>query len=581
MAIISGGLKGVRSNRQPTNPVRIKSPDSQIKKVEEPEGWGGYAARNISQLPTRLWEKSRSLGGVGDLANLGLRKIGAPSAIQTLQRIVIPTHEQARQEAAAVLPEYMTESRPEDYWAQEALAQAPLIAATGGFSSLPAFAKSALTSAGAIAGSELGGEFGGELGGALGDREIGQLVGSIGGGHVGAGLANIRRPSKAIEPKVQAKERVAYERRRAKNLARETKKYNKIALELPKEKRAFESTKKDLIKTNKKQIADYKNTIKSVDKSRVDYYNNAERLTGSAKAIPTDLGAIIFDVKSNLNKGLSANDKKAISHNIEQLSDKIIGPKDSLKPLTLKDAKTFQKNFNDQIYNKDASNSFKREMSKVRDGLNKFISETGSEEHNANWNKGEQATRDMYELKKNEKEFIHKKVDDIRDIEKQKFPYEKEAAHRLQKAEAKKLVDALGKETYEDFMRSKSSQEGLSAAIDKAVGSNAVSHYGLAGLGSIIGYFGFGGKGAALGTLIGQIARTGYKEYNIAKNAYKNHPEIFKEAADLVVNAGKMSTPRVIAALNQLGENIENTKNKKEDKRKGGIISGGMKFQRS
>lgn len=179
--ILSGGysFEGAPINSQKQNIPTAKQ-------VEAPESLLQFGARNIAQFPASIYETARSGFGIGNLLNMlseranrsgeGYRQsavenissmlganpeiineqLASPHLFNMARRGILPTTQEANQELATFLPKYMTEHRPEDYWTQFALTQAPLLAAGGAFKSLPALAKGIGETLGVLGGSELG-----------------------------------------------------------------------------------------------------------------------------------------------------------------------------------------------------------------------------------------------------------------------------------------------------------------------------------------------------------------------------------------------------------------------------------------
>lgn len=559
--IISGGLKSLGSDetkKKPSQPIPQTLNENTTDNSEE--GWQDYVLRNLSKTPALLYSSLRSGLGAGNLLDLYARKgTTSPEAQQVIQsglKTLLPTRKQAHEEISQVLPKYFTEQRSGDEPAEFLSSELPFIAAGGGFKSAGNLGRSLLSSLGILGGSEVGSSIGGNIGESFGDREIGELVGGYAGAKGGSKASQFlsNRPSKVIGPKIEKRERDAFDYQQQEKLK-----------EVTGAKKKFEQTKLGQIDTSKKEIASYKNKIKNIEAARKPLYEEAARLQGNSKGSAKKIRNVINEVGQELTKGISSSDASAITHNLNSIDNAIQNGN-----LSVKDATTIQKNLNDQIYNRGVSNSFKRQMNKVVRSLNDHIKEYGSKEHSEVWEKAEGLHRQLKELQKGEKDFIKNKQQDIRDIKQEKY--------HLSPQEYNDAVRTIGKETYEDVLKSKDSQNSIIDAIESIKPS--ASKYGLGGLGAILGYFGFGKKGALLLGTAGKLASTAAKEIRVARKAMKKHPELLREYANLIRDASKMDKNKLLNQVNNLGSQIEKEDIKQEDvsSSRGRILKGGLKF---
>lgn len=597
--ILSGGYKGFsqQSERQPSQSYEREEPSSiPEESPEEQEGWGSYLVRNTAKAPFVLAKAARSGLGLGNVAELAARKVDAPESVRGALKTLLPTYQQAGEEQEQYLPKYLTESKPGDYLPELAATEIPLAIATGGGSIARRIALGAVGTAGALAGGTVGKYAGGEIGEALGDREIGEAVGSIAGG-VGGGLGARRlTPSQALGPKVEQAKKSAFDTDKAQRMASAEKEFGskiqgltqeerRSALALPKEKSKFESVKKDQVNGVRQEINQYDSKIKALDNLRKPAYDAASKLEEGSRGSAAGLKNTIKDIESSIAEGVSPADRKSIMDNVGSLEDAIKNGE-----LTLKQAKNFQKNFNDQIYNFGVSNSFKRQMNKMTSSLNDFIQENGSPEHNQNWMRGEQATRELKSLKRDRKDFVSLKNQQIRDLSKEKFPAEQEFHLKEQSKAAKqdlktvqeqreKVISALGKETYEGLLNSKSEQQKTADALERL--ASVASNFGIGGLGAVLSYFsGLGKTPSILLGLSSALGSTVAKEFRLAKEVLKNHPDIFKDYMKLVKNAATMDASRAARQLDELGRRVEEyIPNDEHDNAPSGgrILSGGFK----
>jgi hypothetical protein len=434
------------------------------------ETWTDYGIRNLAKVPTQAYKLARSGLGVGNIAELGARKLGAPEAVKKGLELVLPTTGQAEREAKAgyekiVGPEkakYLTESRPEDWGAEFLITEAPFIAASGGLGSLKGLGKALASSAGLLGGSIAGQKAGGLVGEYLGDEEVGEAIGGIAGGFGGLKATHrvLNKPSDVIGHKVEPAQRAKFEKNRTKKLAELEKEYGpklknmsevelSAALQSAREQDAFNKAKTDQIKSYRDEIKAYDNKIDTL------------------KAKPSP--------------------------------------------------------------------------------------ETINEYH---------------KLKEGRKDFIKERNEKISEISKERFPLERKAileheygkikdALKSTNKEYSDAVKALGKDSYENLVKSKGSQEKM---IENVIGA-AIHGAGTTGLAGLLGMFAdlkFGNltKGG-ISALLTSFASKFHDEFKLARNVMKEHPELYKEYADVIKNADKWNNKRMVLALNSLGKKID------------------------
>lgn len=526
--IIAGGLKQPQQSNVPT-----KAPTGSLSTLPQQAG-----ARFIESL-----------------SNLGVTLPNPSLTKQQQQRDIIAGKRQLPgQEVRAGLAKISGGATEPGSTLQElasnALAGLPLAAAGGVVSTLPSLGQYAIRSVGSQLGGKAGAAVGGKLGSAVGAEDLGRFAGSLAGGFGGdiAGGVASNLPSRFFPKKIEQAERSAFEANKAMKVA-----------ELEGSKSSFDKSKQQAINSNKTAISDYKKTIQDLDKGRSADYNKAIQLAGKTQAKAPDIESSITAIRSDITKGLSKTDQKLIKDNLASLSNEI---KKNHGQLTVRDAKEFQKNFNDQIYNWDASIPFKRQMMRLTEPLKEFITKNSSEEHNQYWQKGEDATRQMKMLQRGEKEFLKTKNQELKDLSKEKFSPEKSA-----------LLKQTSEETFADFVKSKKSQDQASQMLEKVL--DKANKWGLAGLASTIGYLGFGKYGSLIGGLAGKMAQKSLDEFKLAREVMNQHPEIYNEYKNLIVNATRSNTPQILARVNELGKKVEDLK--KPKKAQGRITAGGLK----
>lgn len=447
-----------------------------------------------------------------------------------------------------------------------------IAAATGGVSALPGIA-------GGLAGGALAETAADQLNARPLIKAAAGLAGSITGG-IGT---NKLLPSRAITPKVESAQRAnqlaEVEREFVPKIKDLKDQYKQVIQELPKEKVAFTKARNNAIKQARNDLKSYDKNIRSISEGRTELYNKATELQPKGKFDPESIYKTAQEVKKDLRKGLTPGDRNAINNNISQLN-KAIGTKKKPKLFTVKDAKEFQKNFNDQIYNGGETASFNRQMQKLKGSLNEFIERNSSPEHNKYWQQAEIDTKIYKDLKKNRPEVNKAITEQIRDLGKEKLSPIKEVALQQATRESKaalsaveqqykKTLDAVGKGNYEQFISSPAAQNKSYEGLEKI--AKFLNNNSLAGLAAALGSKFFGYGTGALASLGVKFAQNVGNELSIAKNAFSTHREIFTEYVKEIMNASKNITPQTIQRLNSLGDKMQQSSNNK-NKKSGGRL---------
>lgn len=434
-------------------PYTLRSPNPEPQKSPEKEGWGSYIERNLGQFPATALSTFQSGFGGGDILRLLNEKLGNPQVQGQL-----PTYAEARGQFDPLVGK----ERPEDANAQLLLKELGLAGVTGGLSSIGNLGRYALGSAASHLGGAAGRFVGGAVGEQLGDKDIGELVGGVGGGLLGGTAA--QAGIKALPSR-----------------------YFKDA-----------------------PVKAYKENIKNLDLSRKPLYEKAKQLDRGVYGNAGSVQNTLKDISEDITKGLNPADKRLIKQNITSLQQDInkFGGK-----LSLRDAKKYQKNFNDQIFNRNSSLSYRRHMMQATQSLNEFIENTGSPEHNASWRGGEEATIQLKRLQKGEK----------------------------------------------DFIRAQKSNTILEKVWDR------MSNWGLGGVGAVLGGIIGGKPGGAIGGILGRASTIAAKETRAALNAFRDQPKLFREYKQMLANTTKQNIPKTIARINELGKKIEDSQKKEQE----------------
>ncbi len=482
--ILSGGILGSPSIKEKSVPQNI------LTSSQEPEGWGSYIGRNIAKVPTLAYEMGRTGLGLGNLLDMALPEQQQATPIsqdpnQALYdylanyrsgataglRAALPSTQQAHKEISAVLPEYMTQHRPEDWPAEFALTELPLIAATGGFKSIPAFGRSALQSLGILGGSQLGENIGGTVGEKIGFPNLGRVGGAVAGGHLGGMAARAITPGKTniVPTKAMAPEKIIEE-------LREQQRPN---------------------------------------------YEAAIALEGNKAGNATKLINILNDVNEDIGLGMAKSDQNYVRELIKDLDSASINGK-----MTLAQAKTAKRNINDQLYEHTVSSPVKKQLTKIVGGLNEFIAENGSPEHNKFWQQAEQNTRD-----------IKKFENQIRRVKENKESLPSIIKEGMRKFKMPVTLSALSK------------------------------------------FLGFGNSVSAITGLLTEGARRLFLEGKYLYKISQEHPDIYNKYINTLANAHKIDASKVAMRLNDMAKKLDKDYPEEEiihRPQKSKIISGGM-----
>jgi hypothetical protein len=547
--IIRGGFKG-GSFKEYTKPEAMQS-----KPIEKPkeESWNEYIRRNIAKAPALAYQAGRSGLGLGNIAESAAREAGAPQWLQNVQRALLPSSQQANEEAEwlanryaegqqglsignvlqramsgagvpesapaqkvarAITPEkvsgkYYTESRPEDYWAEQALMAAPFLGAGAAASGLGGLLKAGATQAGIYGGSKIGSALGQEIGQYADLPETGGHLGGLAGGVLGAGAPKIAhklttRPSAILKPLI-------------------------------------EKTEHATMQNARRKVVDYEKEINRLKGEITPLYNKAEALEGVAERKPNiNIGNIsnaLSKVTQEIIEVVGESELKNINSALEPLKTKLNGGE-----LSVTSAKKFEKTLNAKRYDKSASNDLKNALAPIAKSLEDFIVKNSAGESGKAYLEAKKAKSSLEQLKKNKQDF--------------------QKQQKLEFTEAKDRLNIL----------------------DKAVQK---SNKPAAALGGIIGALGIKAVGtlggSALAGVAGGIAK-GYQflknEINITKHALQTHPELHAQWLKLYQDAPKLPVAQLVASINMLTDQTEQAIAEEPQKPKGGrgIIKGGFKY---
>jgi len=538
--IVSGGLIGSQS-KQNITPQHTSNKSKGFEPylgplTEEQESTPQYIARNVAKTPASLYEMGRSLGGLGNLVELGARKLGAPESVKNLLGHIIPTSQQAHEEAASILPQYMTENKQGDELPQFAAKELALAAATGGLGRPLAFLASSL---GGLAGGYIGSEVGGAIGKRVGDEEVGRAIGGLGGGFAGSTGTQIGvkklRPSKAL-PEM------------------------------------FNRDKAQRINSATDEMRAYDTRIKDVKQQQHESYKKAqETIPHSQKSDATGLYNKLKDISNNISSGLTQPEKSSIMERVKSVAGDIKN-----KKLTIGQAKEARKNINEAVYTRHIPSGVKNKLKEVTGALDEFI-ETFGPEHYEHFKRGETSTIELKQMQKQRNEFIQQKKSQIRNIN-------KESLDDITDPIRSSIKDG-NKPLYNDIIKSPVKQKEVASNIEKALGF-AKDKFGVVSAGIILGALGLDKRLAVLASGSGIILQNLHKEVSLARNIAKKYPQLFKEYTPQLIKAAQQGVAQTANVITTLGTKVEQAATepsrqqptKQSTKQtKGRIIKGGLR----
>jgi len=532
----------------------------------EPEGWGQYLGRNAAQFPLANVRPALLSGlGTGNALELLARKLGAPESVMNALKENLPTFQQAREntrERYPMVPEYYTQEKPED----EYLRMAAMLPLTG-VKSLLGAGKAGAT----IAGSKAGQYLGGLAGKALGDEEVGSFLGGYAGGAAANKGINLAQnvPSRTFPQKVAAAEESAFNKNKATKKAELTKELKpkiqelskdniKATLALPKEKSAFDATKKDLEYKVRKEKTDFDKNIKSLEVERTPIYNEALDLGKGHFGDTKPLLEFTKNIRKGLDLGINSKDQSKIKKILSQLDKKA----KAKKGFSINDAKEMKQNINDQRFDKDTSYAVKKNIGKVANELNEYIKNGAGEEHFEVYSKADKMHQDLVKLKKEQPDFIKAADQRIKDIKSEKFSPIKEVALKSDAARAKKdlslankdykeALNNIDKSEYKDWVKSEIASGKSASTLDEILNkpTSTTDNIVYGSLAYALGTMAGNKPLAGALSVAGMFAKRAGKEYKIAKQVAKTHPKIYNEWADIVMDSSSKSQAKLLSQI--------------------------------
>lgn len=504
--------------------------EANVNQSPQPSQWTQASGYNplhyIAKIPTYMYQAFRSAPGFKTLDMINeIIKVERPHLKEAQLFHAYASPEQARQEAAEILPSIMTQKLPLDWLAETAISELPIAAATGGLSSLK--------SLGRYAASAATGHLGALLGGALGETVGAPKMGAVAGGVLG-GLVPGFIPSRYFKGKIPS----------LKNKKQLAEEFESIERQLPAEKQALEISKKNRIADKINVIEGYSKKIDNIKEKRTALYSKARQLEKGAAGNPGNLKEIFNKNAKPVELTLDDFHRNLFQDFENKLAQ---------GTLPIADAKEFNHMLNDLVYRKNLPNAAKSKVMKIKNSALEFIERVGSPEHTREYKRANKASVKMFKAQKKLGDDIRRTNQEIRNIKGEKIPPTRIHDLKVATRKAQAAIKPSKYETLKQLMSSGSLIGGASGILSGILSSLELP-YGLS----------TGLLGVGLGT-----GMNIYKQANIVSDVYKNHPAQFNAFLKELGKATPDTLVQTVARLNRIAQDIPITKTdrKKESKR--------------
>jgi hypothetical protein len=432
-------------------------------------------------------------------------------------------------------------------------------------------------------------------------------------------------------------------------VARLEKERRKAELALPKDRAAFDKQKKGFINEIKEEASDYSKTMNKLNAERNKNYKEAKKYEAGQKGSTDILRTKLKEIEKNI-KGVNKEDEAEIFRAIDQVREEgknmtledaktmhknfnaqiykyKASPtfKDYMRRINHEVGEFVRENGGEEHYKywvpaEEASAQYSKMKNNQEDFIankNQEIKEIKNQTYSlekegllkqesrvAKENLARTQKEYKGALKTTEKE--HEAALKATTIEHKAAIKKTEAEHatnikaktaaykdalKSTDADVNAIIKAIGKESFEDVLKSRDKTSKLTTLLADSLGvegANRVTQWGAAGaLAALGGFFGHLAGHGFIGATAGLLAKTGHTIFNeikIARSVMKKHPELYKEYADIIKQFETLPKATILKNLDLMGYKIEQAqkeeKNEKpqEGKRIGGsrIISGGM-----
>lgn len=556
-------------------------------------------------LPSR--QQAKEQYGYGqNLISQASQAISPGSILQKIMnRSGVPEDAPAQDFARSITPEvkpasYYSESRPEDYWTQHGI-QAGISLGTGGLlGGVPGLVRAGLGHAGALAGSSIGSEVGREIGSEFGYPETGSRIGNVSGGLAGAHYAPKavdkfrNRPSKMLPDLEEA------EKSKLTNVEKhydgeitniddyytgkinetenvQGQQFSTFLKENENALRAIEDAYEGKLASNKNMLDNVHNSVIKYDENiakteaaQAPLYTLARELEGGAAGTPAIIQEAITEANLSLSQAVTQGDVSLVNQLFKGLEADV-----NSGNLSINGSKRYAKRLNDQIYNHNNSNTVKEILRPVRDALNEYTAEVGSQEHADVYGPAREATVTYKDLKKKRKDFRTVQQKEFMKLKAERAELKRQKSleinrkKRDQKIELDKLkknqtqeIETLKYERSKELERLK--EQRAQSVFDQKQHienvnklSKKAEPLAAAGFGAVLGkMFGWTKLGSVLG-LGSKAFESLQNNAAIIKLALERHPEIVAKYEQLNKNFNYLSEARALTTLNAIGYQLE------------------------
>lgn len=590
--------KESRGEIRPTTWEELRAPEQFVGKQQNEQPLA-YLGRNVLQTIPQSLALARSGLGFGDILEGLVGLIGSEQAMKAAD-LIMPSHEKAYAEQQQLWPEYMTEERPGDYWAQLAIPQAAATLGSLYYGGPAAAAKSLVPGALAMLGGTAGSEGGEILGGMVGQPQLGKAIGSFAGTHLGGLTGHQAMTGQPLLPTdaLPALEEEAAATRYATDkeqygLARAGKKknieehYKPILDELEQQHQQartqeavsideFQKAKLDAINKERDKVVAIENEMEALDKAEKPLYEQASNNRNDDTAPLGRLQPRLNYIKHKAELGTTVKEESVINRLIDQINKraektaKKLGIKTSRSMpgiLSVDDAVSMLHSINGIAHDQEYGATFYKLLKDMTESLKEFVKTNGSEEHNAPFFEALEKTTQRKNLERETLPALKKETERaIQHIKEQ--PYTEiaqlENKRRIEDivrkkgdvvSEQKEALQALGPERYEQVV----AEPKKTSKKDKmliALGTRAKG-WGAAGLAGMLGSMIAGKPGAFAATALTNLVGRGLQEFSKAREVFTKYPEVRKQYYNLLRDVPWLSQQAMSQRINHLGETIE------------------------
>jgi hypothetical protein len=588
-----------RGEIRPTTWQELRASEQQIGKSQD-EHPLAYLGRNVLQTVPQSLALARSGLGLGDILEGLAGLTGSKQAMQAAD-LIMPSHEKAYVEQQQLWPEYMTQERPGDYWAQLGIPQAATTGASLYYGGPMAALRSLVPGVVAMGAGTLSGEAGEQIGGALGQPKLGRDIGSFFGTHLGGAMGHHIATGQPISPsgalpafeeeaeaKRYATDKEQYEADRAGKKKGIEEQYTPVLFELEKQheeartKQAvshdeFQQAQTKAIDAERNKVIDIEQQMETLKQEEAPLYEQAaESRTDDVEALGR-LQPRLNYIRHKAELGTTVKEQNVVNRFIDQIRSrakktaKRLGVKVTKSMpgiLSVDDAVEMLHAINGLAHDQEYGGRFYDILKDMTESLKEFVRKNGNEEHNAAFFEGLEKTTKRKQLEREVLPKVKKEADRaIQHIKEQPFTHvaELENKRRIEaivkkitdvEKEMKEALGALGPERYEELVKpleKMSKKDRVFMGLAKRAGG-----WASAGVAAIIGGAIAGKPGAVAASLLANLVGRGVQEFAYAREVMTKYPEIRRQYYNLIRDVPWLSQQAMSQRISHLGSSIKN-----------------------